>query len=94
MGSTLPWFIAFGAGDDLQDDQACWSRKKATRLSDDGLSLHSFDSLIAELGTRCQNTCRLKASPGTPTFVQTTEPTATQRRAKQLIDTFPVDHLP
>jgi hypothetical protein len=67
-------------------------RKKATRRSDDGLSLHSFDSLIAELGTRCQNTCRLKASPGTPTFIQATQPTETQRRAKQLIDTFPVDH--
>lgn len=68
-------------------------RKKASRRAEDGLALHSFDSLIAELGTRCRNTCRLKASPDAPPFIQTTEPTQTQRRAQQLIDTFPVAHL-
>jgi hypothetical protein len=65
-------------------------RKKTTRRSSDGLPLHSFDTLLADLATRCRNTCRLKASPGTPTFIQATEPTETQRRAQQLIDTFPV----
>jgi hypothetical protein len=66
-------------------------RKKATRRTGDGLPLHSFDSLIAELGTRCRNTCRLKADPDTPTFSQLTEPNQTQRRARQLVDTFPVN---
>jgi hypothetical protein len=65
-------------------------RKKATRRSEDGLPLHSFDSLIADLGTCCQNTCRLKGDPDSPTFTQTTQPTEIQRRALQLIDTFPV----
>jgi hypothetical protein len=65
-------------------------RKKAARRTGDGLPLHSFDSLIAELGTRCRNTCRLKADPDTPTFSQLTEPNQTQRRARQLVDAFPV----
>lgn len=68
-------------------------RKKARRRTDDGLPLHSFDSLLAQLGTCCQNTCRLKASPDSPTFIQTTEANAIQRRALALIETFPVtDH--
>ena len=69
-------------------------RKKATRRSADGLPLHSFDTLIAELATRCRNTCRLKAAPDTAPFIQITEPTAIQRRAQDLIKTFPVADLP
>ena len=65
-------------------------RKKATRRSDDGLPLHSFDSLIAELGTCCHNTCRLNGDPDAPTFTQITAPTPLQRRAQDLIDSFPV----
>jgi len=68
-------------------------RKKASRQSEDGLPLHSFDSLIAELGTCCRNSCRLKADPDAPTFTQITEPTESQRRAAHLIKTFPVADL-
>lgn len=65
-------------------------RQKATRRSADGLPLHSFDTLIAELATRCRNTCRLQGDPDAPTFTQITAPTPLQRRAQDLIDAFPV----
>jgi hypothetical protein len=68
--------------------------QKTTRRTADGLPLHSFDTLIAELATRCRNTCRLKAAPDTAPFIQITEPTAIQRRAQDLIKTFPVADLP
>jgi hypothetical protein len=65
-------------------------RKKARRRTEDGLPLHSLDTLIAELATRCRNTCRIKSDPTAPAFPQLTEPTETQRRARDLIDMFPV----
>ncbi|MGH6894949.1 MAG: IS1634 family transposase [Geminicoccaceae bacterium] len=67
-------------------------RKKATRRTEDGLPLHSFDTLLAELATRCRNTCRLKTDPDAPTFTQITTPTEIQRRAQDLIDAFPVEN--
>lgn len=68
-------------------------RKKSTRRTADGLPLHSFDTLIAELATRCRNTCRLQGDPDAPTFTQITAPTPLQRRAQDLIDAFPVAAL-
>jgi hypothetical protein len=64
-------------------------RKKTKRRTADGLPLHSFDSLIAELGTCCHNICRLTASPDSPPFTQTTQPTEIQRRALELIEPRP-----
>ena len=64
--------------------------KKARRRTDDGLPLHSLDTLIAELATRCRNTCRVLADPAAPPFALLTEPSQTQRRAAQLIEMFPV----
>ena len=64
--------------------------KKARRRTDDGLALHSLDTLIAELATRCRNTCRVPSDPAAPPFSLLTEPTQTQRRAAQLIEMFPV----
>ena len=65
-------------------------QKKARRRTDDGLALHSLDTLIAELATRCRNTCRVLSDPAAPPFSLLTEPTQTQRRAAQLIEMFPV----
>lgn len=65
-------------------------RKKAKRTTDDGLPIHSFPTLIAELGTRCRHRCRLKADPDSPAIEQETEPTSLQARALELIRTFPV----
>ena len=64
--------------------------KKAHRRTDDGEPLHSLTTLLAELGTRCRNTCRMPAGPKAPAFTLTTQPTATQQRAAELIATFPV----
>jgi len=35
-------------------------RKKTTRLTADGFPVHSFDTLLADLATRCRNLCRTK----------------------------------
>ena len=65
-------------------------RKKTRRRTDDGEPLHSLGTLLADLATRCRNTCRMAADPDAPAFTLVTQPTATQRRAAQLIETFPV----
>ena len=64
--------------------------KKTRRRTDDGLDLHSLDTLLAELATRCRNTCRVLSDPTAPPFSLLTEPTQTQRRAAKLIEMFPV----
>jgi transposase len=38
--------------------------KKANRVNADGIPVHSFETLLRELATRCRNTCRI---PGDPT---------------------------
>ena len=58
--------------------------KKATRTTKDGLPLHSFLTLLAELATRCRNTARLK-SDGSRTFQIVTEPNPLQARAFELL---------
>ena len=59
--------------------------KKAVHTTADGFPVHSFDTLLRELSTRCRNTCRIAADPNAPTFNQLTEPTALQSRAFQLL---------
>ena len=65
-------------------------RKKVARLTEDGLPIHSFTTLLAELGTRCRHRCRLNLDPQSPTFVQDTQPTPLQARALELIRLLPV----
>ncbi len=60
-------------------------RKKARRTTDDGLPVHSFDTLLAALGTRCKCRCKIKSRPDAPTFEQLTEPTPLQRKAFDLL---------
>ena len=62
--------------------------KKASRRSDDGWPLHSLDTLLGELATRCRNTCRVPADPSAPALSVLTEPTPIQRRAAHLIETL------
>ena len=67
-------------------------KKKTTRLTPDGLPMQSFNTLLAALGTRCQNRCRLTADPSVPPFSLLTEPTALQQRAFELLGfLFPVN---
>ena len=49
-------------------------RKKAHRFTEDGLPIHNFSSLMAELATRCRNRCRLKSDPQSPVIDQDTDP--------------------
>jgi len=56
-------------------------RKKAQRLTEDDLPINSFDTLLAELGTRCKNRCRVAGNQDGPTFYQLTEPTRLQKKA-------------
>ena len=66
-------------------------RRKARGTTPDGLPLHSFSTLLDHLATRCRNRCRAKAVPDSPAFHSDTEPTPLQRRALELVKTFPVD---
>ena len=67
---------------------AAAKHKKACGRTDDRLPLHSLGSMLAELGTRCRNRCRLKSDPGGPVLELPTEPTALQRRALDLVRAF------
>jgi transposase len=73
---------------------AAAKRKKVLRENAEGLPVHSFETLLAELGTRCRNRCRLSADPQAPAFQQLTEPNPVQRRAFELLRTFPVTGTP
>jgi transposase len=67
-------------------------QKKARRLTVDGLPIHSFHTLLAALGTRCRNRCRVTSGLDGLTFCQLTEPTPLQQRAFQLLGVvFPVN---
>ncbi len=67
-------------------------RKKTVRLTPDGLPIHSFDTLLAALATRCLNRCRLTSDPAAPPFYQLTEANPLQQRALELLGLlFPVN---
>jgi hypothetical protein len=67
-------------------------QKKASRLTADGLPIHSFNTLLAALGTRCRHRCRVTSGLDGLTFCQLTEPTPLQQRAFQLLGlVFPVN---
>jgi hypothetical protein len=61
---------------------------KVTRHTlDDGTPVHSFSTLLAELGSIVRNTCRAPQAPAeAPTFELTTTPNEKQRRALNLIE--------
>jgi len=65
-------------------------RKKTSRRTPTGFPVHSFETLMEELGTICRNRCRIKSDPSCPTFRQLTEPTPLQVRALQLLGLYPV----
>jgi transposase len=62
-------------------------RKKAARQTPEGLPLHSFRTLLAELGTQCRETC-LFGQESTPIEIsKTTDPTPLQAEAFRLLHT-------
>jgi len=69
---------------------AAAKHKKGARVTADGWPVHSFTTLMTELGTRCRHRCRLKSDPQSPVFVQDTQPTPLQAHALELIRLLPV----
>lgn len=62
-------------------------RKRSSRVDEHGLPIHSFFTLLAELGSRCRVVCAL---PGQlATFTQLTRPTPIQQRALELLSLVP-----
>ena len=64
-------------------------RKKRRRRTEDGLVLQSLETLMAHMGTRARNRCRLPSEPDTPYVQRVTEPTPLQKRALELVRMFP-----
>jgi transposase len=60
--------------------------KKRTRCTADGLEVHSFRTLIAELAKRCRNTCQITSAEPESTFTQLTDLTPLQEQALRLLD--------
>lgn len=60
-------------------------QKKAARRTADGLPVHSFRTLLADLATRCRNTRRIKSDETSPTFDDVTESSPLQKRAYDLL---------
>jgi transposase len=61
-------------------------RKARTKQTDDGLPVHSFRTLLADLGTIARNTVEVKPVAGDPVrFEKITQPTPLQQRALDLL---------
>jgi hypothetical protein len=62
--------------------------KRATRETPDGLPVHSFRTLLADLATLARNTITTAVAPDLPITVLT-RPTEVQRKAFELLDVAP-----
>lgn len=60
-------------------------QKKVQRRTPEGLPVHSFDTLLADLATRCEVTCRLRSDPTAAPIRQWTPPTPLHARALALL---------
>jgi transposase/ribosomal protein L35 len=64
--------------------------KKTSRQTAEGLPVHSFQTLLAELASRARVTYELKSGDSKSTFKQLPQPTPLQARAYELLRLFPV----
>ena len=67
------------------EPSASVQRKKTQRTTSDGLGVHSFNTLLEDLGTLCRNRCRILADPSDNTFTQDTQPTRLHARVFHLL---------
>jgi len=65
-------------------------RKKPTHHTEDGLPVHSFETLMAELAARGRVTYRLKSDEVNLTFNEVPDPTPIQAKAYELLGLLPV----
>ena len=63
--------------------------KADTRLTRDGLPVHSFRTLLEDLGTLTRNTCVVAGNRAQHPVIMLSEPTAVQRRAFDLLGFAP-----
>ena len=63
--------------------------KKTAHITPGGWPVHSFQSLMKTLGTRCRNTCRAHSAKAHATFYELTEPTPFQAHALRLLGIQP-----
>jgi len=64
--------------------------KKKNKQNRNGMKVHSFTTLIADLGTLCRNRCRTKNNPDAPGFSILTNVTQMQEKALKLLGVYPV----
>jgi hypothetical protein len=64
--------------------------KRASKRTAEGLPVHSFATLLAELGNRSRVTYGLKSDAFTPRFQQVPAPNPLQARAYELLNLLPV----
>ena len=63
--------------------------KKLTKKTAEQLPVHSFETIVQELGTKCRNRCSFKFVEGSPSFYTYTELNPVQKKAFQLLDLYP-----
>lgn len=63
--------------------------KKITKRTVDQLPVHSFETMMQELGTRCRNRCRFNFIEESPAFYTYTELNPVQKKAFQLLGLYP-----
>jgi transposase len=64
--------------------------KKLTHQTADGLPIHSFATLLADLASRARVTYSLQSEDSSPTFQQLPDPTPLQAKAYELLSLLPV----
>ena len=64
--------------------------KKEKRITEDGMTVQSYETMLADLATRCRNRCRVGDDPAAAAFDQVTRATPLQARVFELLDLYPV----
>jgi len=64
-------------------------KKRLTKETTEGWPVHSFETLLKDLATRCRNTCRAGEGKATIQFDQLTEPTPFQAHVFKLLELNP-----
>lgn len=66
------------------------ANKKKTKVNKNGIIVHSFRTLIAEMGTICKNICSTKSNSENQTFTLFTKASKFQDKVFELLKMYPV----